>query len=71
MWCDYLDPNAEPCMCDCHWDGKGVLHCFPCCDLCYQKFISKDGVVDQLRLNKLIQEAYHPTPHKQRWKDKK
>ena len=22
------------------------MHCFPCCDLCYEKYINEDGTID-------------------------
>lgn len=30
--------------------------CSPCCDLCYQKYIHKDGTVDENEVQKLIGE---------------
>jgi hypothetical protein len=34
------------------------MHCEPCCDVCYKKFIDKDGKVDIIRYNDAIREAY-------------
>lgn len=35
--------NEKMCMCGCHKIGSCMLHCFPCCDLSYVKYIDKDG----------------------------
>lgn len=40
----YLD--EELCDCDCHEKGTMIMHCFPCCDLCYEKYINEDGTLD-------------------------
>jgi hypothetical protein len=45
------------CMCSCHQDGLKVMHCFACCELCYDKYIDKDGNLDIIRFNKLSEEA--------------
>lgn len=33
----------KDCNCTCHIEGTQELHCFPCCDKCYVKFLDKDG----------------------------
>lgn len=43
-------PGLRVCGCSCHQDGQQVIHCMPCCDLCYDKFIYEDGSVDYDRL---------------------
>jgi len=45
------------CMCSCHQDGAEVMHCIACCELCYDKYIDKDGNLDIIRFNKLSEEA--------------
>jgi hypothetical protein len=34
------------CDCECHIEGQSILHCAPCCDLTYEKYITPDGVID-------------------------
>ena len=31
-----------------------MMHCMPCCDYTYEKFISADGVVDEDRYQALV-----------------
>ncbi len=38
------------CLCECHKDGSGLMHCFPCCTLCYARYINEDGTIDDERL---------------------
>ncbi len=53
-----IDSNIEPvdtkfdkynftlndvCHCECHNEELSVMHCVPCCDLCYAKYLTKDG----------------------------
>lgn len=51
-----INTPEKPCTCCCHADGLTVLHCFPCCDLCYEKFVLGGGEVDADRLARLIEE---------------
>lgn len=44
------------CRCDCHKDGKDILHFDQCCLLTYQKYINRDGSVDRARLFPLYRE---------------
>ena len=45
--------DKKPCSCLCHRDGFELMHCMPCCDFTYQKYISKDGTIDEERYNNL------------------
>ena len=36
------------CECMCHNEGMEMLHCMPCCDLTYEKYIV-DGKVDMVK----------------------
>ena len=42
------------CTCWCHNEGMEVLHCMPCCDLTYEKYIDK-GKVDMVKWVELKQ----------------
>lgn len=42
------------CECACHQDGVRLMHFMQCCDMCYAKFITVDGQIDQSRLDALI-----------------
>jgi hypothetical protein len=44
------------CKCDCHRDGEHVMHFLPCCSLSGQKYITVDGKIDMIRLEKLVDE---------------
>jgi len=37
--------KEEICTCECHQIGTCIIHCFPCCELCYEKYIA-DGKID-------------------------
>ncbi len=52
---ELTSPN---CTCECHQDGMKVLHCQPCCSVCYQKFIDKNGKVDLIRYNDCLIKTY-------------
>jgi hypothetical protein len=36
---------SDICDCDCHKEGLMIMHSFPCCDLCDEKYISKNGKI--------------------------
>lgn len=38
----------------CHRDDITITHAMPCCDLTYEKYIDKDGVVDIDRWSRLF-----------------
>lgn len=38
--------NTEICECECHMKGKAIKHIYPCCQLAYRKYISKNGKID-------------------------
>lgn len=42
------------CTCMCHNEGMEVLHCMPCCDLTYEKYMV-DGKVDIVKWTELKQ----------------
>jgi hypothetical protein len=45
--------GKEICTCDCHKEGISIMHCFPCCDYTYVKYIKEDGTIDFTKYNKL------------------
>ena len=32
------------CTCSCHYTNRSVMHCIPCCNLTYSKYISNDKI---------------------------
>ena len=42
------------CFCGCHADGFDLIHCIPCCQLCYKKYIDMNGDLDVSRLKVLL-----------------
>jgi len=49
------------CKCPCHKEGVSLMHCFPCCNLCYRTYLDKDGNVneEQLKAELLLNEFNH------------
>lgn len=40
------------CTCSCHYVNRDVMHCIPCCDLTYLKYISNKYISnDQVNLD--------------------
>ena len=37
----------------CHRDGFLIMHCMPCCEYTYEKYIDKDGNIDMERYGKI------------------
>lgn len=46
--------DKEICNCECHTNGMMVMHCFPCCEYCYEKYINEDGTLNEEKYQKLI-----------------
>ena len=44
------------CLCECHQIGSSIMHDFPCCNYCYEKYIDKDGDVDLSLYNDCIRD---------------
>jgi len=42
---------TDICTCECHQEDMDVMHCCPCCDLTYIKYISPNG---KIQINKYI-----------------
>lgn len=55
-WFDLDQLKEKICSCECHIKGNNTMHCFPCCDLTYFKYINEDGTIDYDKLNKLRNE---------------
>lgn len=47
----------EICKCFCHVKGMSVMHCMPCCNLTYKKYINPDFTIDMDAYNKCVKEA--------------
>jgi hypothetical protein len=61
MYDMHVNPN-ELCKCGCHIKGVVMMHCMPCCDLTYEKYINTDGSLDEDALHK----ARNPKPPKRK-----
>lgn len=46
--------EVQACACQCHHEGLSVMHCVPCCNLTYDKYIV-DGKVDYDKLEIALQ----------------
>jgi hypothetical protein len=44
----------EVCTCDCHIEGHNVMHCMPCCDFTYEKYITEDNRIIADKLSALL-----------------
>jgi hypothetical protein len=54
----WLDQEFEGCDCMCHTIGMGVMHCFPCCSLCYEQYLNNDGTINDQALEKVLSTRY-------------
>ena len=45
--------DIKICDCECHIKGKHIMHCFPCCEHCYEKYINEDYTLDVESFKKL------------------
>ena len=44
----------EVCKCECHKLGITCMHFMPCCNLCYKKYINKDGNINKEFYKKVL-----------------
>lgn len=44
---------SSVCHCDCHIEGKIIMHCSPCCDLTYRPYLTKEGKLEVAKYIKL------------------
>jgi hypothetical protein len=50
-----VEKITDICHCECHQDGRVVMHCCPCCNLTYEKYISaENGKINLDRYKKLL-----------------
>lgn len=49
-----IDDVEGICTCECHQDGKQIMHMFPCCPLSGEKYIFENGEIDVERLEDLL-----------------
>lgn len=54
--------ETEICECMCHIEGKSIMHCMPCCDLCEMKYIGEDGQIDMVKWAVAFREAHKNVP---------
>lgn len=38
----------------CHRESFSIMHCMPCCNYTYQKYIDKDGNIDKDKYDKIV-----------------
>lgn len=58
------------CQCDCHYH-PGIMHCFPCCDRCYEQYIDNELSTDGLKNGVLraIQSMHYEIQHPRKWSE--
>ena len=49
------------CICECHHEGRNILHCAPCCDLTYEDYIV-DGKFDKEMFSQAFIDTYGVKP---------
>lgn len=49
--------HEEICLCECHREGTNIMHAFPCCNLCYDKYLTEDGEPIEAKLKPLLGEG--------------
>lgn len=54
----WLGEPIAVCDCDCHRQDMRVMHCFPCCGICYKRYITPEGKADIDLLNKALEQTY-------------
>ena len=48
--------NIDICECECHTKGLSVMHCVPCCEFTYGKYIDNEGEIDYVEYGKLLRQ---------------
>lgn len=46
------------CDCECHKEGTMIMHCVACCEFCYEKYMTPEGVIIPAKLGALMRESY-------------
>ena len=46
------------CKCDCHKEGIIIMHCFPCCDNCGEKYLNNDGSIIEEKLFNILRQEH-------------
>ena len=49
--------KIDICECACHRKNESILHCVPCCQMTYAKYINDDGSFDWVEVGKAIRRA--------------
>ena len=57
--------GVSVCNCECHKEGKQVLHFMSCCNLCYDTYLTKDGEIIPEKLQPLLRESFTATLERQ------
>lgn len=50
--------ESEICDCVCHQKGKNIMHSFPCCEYCYQTYITPRGELIIEKFEALLRGSY-------------
>ncbi len=56
------------CMCECHQDENEIMHFDECCNFTNQKYINKNGIIDEHRLYLLYRGDKLFPKKKRKWK---
>lgn len=50
--------EEDLCKCACHIEGKIIMHCFPCCDHCGEKYLNNDGSIIEEKLFGILRQDH-------------
>lgn len=55
---DTVTKTTEVCMCECHREGRYIMHCVPCCNLTYKQYLTKEGELIPVKFGVALREKY-------------
>lgn len=50
--------ETEVCTCECHVEGMMVMHCMPCCNYTYEKYLNEDGTLNPVKWGQTLRRSY-------------
>jgi len=50
--------KTDICECGCHKENNSVLHCIPCCSMCYEKYIDSQGNLNITKWGNVRRKVY-------------
>ena len=49
--------DVEICDCECHREGRNIMHFMSCCQFCYDTYLTKDGEIIPEKIQELLRES--------------